>query len=63
MTDRKVLYKWRACAGGGVDITVLPLVVIGLAFIRKVLEQSIDFNKTSSPVLTDGIPIRISSSP
>ena len=40
----------------------MPLV-IGLAFIRKVLEESIGFNKTSSPVLADSIPTLISSSP
>lgn len=41
----------------------MPLVIIGLAFIRKVLEESIGFNKTSSPVLADSIPTLISSSP
>jgi len=37
----------------GVDITVAFLVIIGLAFMRKVLEESIDFNKANSPALAD----------
>jgi hypothetical protein len=42
---------------------VVFLVIIGLAFIRKVLGESIDFNKANSPVLADGIPTLISSAP
>lgn len=44
-------------------VTVVLLVIIGLAFTRKVLEESIDFNKANSPVLADGIPTFISSAP
>lgn len=39
------------------------LVIIGLAFIRKVLGESIGFNKANSPVLADSIPTLISSAP
>lgn len=47
----------------GVDVTLVLLGIIGLAFIKKVLEESIDFNKANSPVLTDRVPTLISSAP
>lgn len=39
----------------GVHVTVVLLLLIGLTYITKVLEESLDFNKGNSPVLADSI--------
>lgn len=52
MTDRKVLCKRGE---GGVHITEVLLIIIGLAYITNLLEKSIGFNEAHNPVLTDGI--------
>lgn len=52
VTDRKVLCKRGE---GGVHITEVLLIIIGLAYITNLLEKSIGFNEAHKSMLTDGI--------